>query len=197
MPFSTVSRPSDSGWRAGFAAAGWPRRRGGELPVRFALGVDLQDDPGFDERHLADLDTPASKASSEGFTVTDFTSTMLGFFDPGRIEELDAVELDAGRRQQRQADRTLDGDVTTRCALYLRDDLGLVGIDVDEGGQGQQRHDQHADEATGADQKSLALAVCHGISPRTPTILAYRSSADCAVSMPGSRDEPGAEGARR
>ena len=97
--------------------------------------------------------------------MTDFTLDHVGVLRARQVEEFDAVELDAGRRQQRQTDRTIDDDVTTRCALHLRHDLGLVGIDVDEHRQGQQRNDQQADEASGPNQKPVTLVVCHGPPP--------------------------------
>ena len=169
VPFSTVSRPSDKGLgEPGFAAAGLASATEG-VNSQFGLPSALISRTIFGSTSVtsATSTSPTSKASSEGFTVTDFTSTMLGFFEPARLKNFDAVELDAGRRQQRQADRTVDDDVATRCALHLRHDLGLVGIDVDEQRQGQQRDDQQADEAGGADQKPLAVVPCHE-RPPTP-----------------------------
>ena len=139
--------------------------RGRELPVRFALGVDLENDLGLDQRHLAGLDLAPQQGEQHGLHDDRLHLDHVGVLRARQVEEFHAVERDGGRRQQRQADRPLDDDVATGRALHLGDDLGLVGRDVDEQRCCQQRRDQQADEAGDTDQKPLALALCHGTPP--------------------------------
>ena len=98
VPFSTVSRPSDSGLgEVGFAAAGTASATEGvnsqfglpsALISRTILGSTSVTSPGSISPH--------SRASSTGFTTTDFTSTMAGFFAPGRLKNFTPSSATAG-----------------------------------------------------------------------------------------------------
>ena len=63
---------------------------------------------------------PVSKAPSEGFTVTDFTSTMLGFLDPGTLKNFTPLTVTVGVGSSESADRPVDHEVAAGRLLDLR-----------------------------------------------------------------------------
>jgi hypothetical protein len=89
----------------------------------------------------------------------------VGVLRPRNIEELHAAQGDGGRRQDRQRDRAGEHELAAGHLLDHGDDLGLAGVEVDQAGQGQQHHDQQADDATGANQNAFARGRSHGTLP--------------------------------
>ena len=162
-----VSRPSDSGRGVlGLAAAGLASATEG-VNSQFGLPSALISRTILGSTRVTSLTSmpPVSRAPQRKRHGDRLHLDHVGVLGPRHVEELDACHRDGGRGQQRQADRPVDHEVAAGRLLDLRDDLRLEGIDVDEAGCGEQRHDQQADDAAGADQQPLAQGRCHGTPP--------------------------------
>ena len=88
VPLSIVRRPSDSGLGVlGLAAAGLAAATDG-VNSQFGLPSALISRTILGSTSVTSLASilPVSRASSEGFTVTDFTSTMFGFLEPATLK---------------------------------------------------------------------------------------------------------------
>src|SRR6478672_2853948 len=102
VPFSIVSRPSDRGrGEAGLGAAGLASATDGAnsqfgLPSALISRTIL----GSTSVTSSTASWPTSKASTDGRTVIDFTSTMFGFFAPGMLKNFTplTVALGSGSR---------------------------------------------------------------------------------------------------
>ena len=98
VPLSIVSRPSDRGLgELGLAAAGLASATDGAnsqlgLPSALISRTILGSTSVTSPTSIL----PISKPSSEGFTVTDFTSTMLGFFEPAALKNLTLPTVTVG-----------------------------------------------------------------------------------------------------
>ena len=89
---------------------------------------------------------------------------MLGFFDPGTLKNFTPLKVTVGVGRIDSA----IGPPSTRSrpvTFLTRAVISGLRVEVDQAGQGQQHHDQQADDATGANQNSLARGRCHGTLP--------------------------------
>src|SRR5471030_2500049 len=85
VPFSITRPPSDSGLgELGLAAAGLASSTDG-ANSQFGLPWALTSRTILGSTKVTELTSklPPSSAKSDGLTEIDFTSTMLGFFEPG------------------------------------------------------------------------------------------------------------------
>src|SRR5471030_314314 len=88
VPFSIVSAPSDSGLgELGLAAAGWASATDG-ANSQLGLPLALISSTILGSTSVTSFTSilPASRARTESQTVIDFTSTMLGFLEPGALK---------------------------------------------------------------------------------------------------------------
>jgi hypothetical protein len=70
---------------------------------------------------------PPSRASSDGFTVTDFTSTMLAFLEPPALKNFTPVTETVGvGKIESEIGPSIASSRPGR-RLHLRDDQRLVG----------------------------------------------------------------------
>jgi hypothetical protein len=98
VPLSMVSRPSDSGRGVlGLAAAGFASATEG-VNSQFGLPSALISSTILGSTSVTSLTSmlPPSRASSDGCTVTDFTSTMLAFLEPGALKNFTPVTETVG-----------------------------------------------------------------------------------------------------
>ena len=98
VPLSMVSRPSDSGrGELGLAAAGLASATDG-ANSQLGLPSALISSTILGSTSVTSLTSmlPPSRASSEGFTVTDFTSTMLAFLEPATLKNFTPVTVTVG-----------------------------------------------------------------------------------------------------
>src|SRR5215813_12377962 len=103
VPSTIASRPSDNGrGEAGSAAAGLASATDG---VNSQLGLPslLISRTILGSTSVTSLtsSTPVSSAGSDSFTVTDFTSTMLGFLAPGALKNFTPLAVAAGTGSRR------------------------------------------------------------------------------------------------
>ena len=98
VPFSMVSRPSDSGRGVlGVPAAGLASATEG-VNSQFGLPSALTSRTILGSTRVTSLTSmpPVSKAPTESVAVTDFISTMLGFLDPGTLKNLTPATVTVG-----------------------------------------------------------------------------------------------------
>jgi hypothetical protein len=98
VPLSMVRRPSDSGrGELGVAAAGFASATDG-ANSQFGLPSALISSTILGSTSVTSLTSilPPSRASSDGFTVTDFTSTMLAFLEPAALKNFTPVTETVG-----------------------------------------------------------------------------------------------------
>ncbi|KAK6021166.1 hypothetical protein OSTOST_13170, partial [Ostertagia ostertagi] len=115
-------RPGRTGLGRGGLRFGDRRR---ELPVRLALGVDLQDDLRLDQRHLAHFDAARQQGEQRGLHGDRLDLDHVGVLRAGGVEELHAGHRDGRRRQQRERDRPVDHEIAAGRGLHLRNDQRL------------------------------------------------------------------------
>src|SRR5471032_1841305 len=98
VPFSIVSAPSDSGLgELGLAAAGLASATDG-ANSQLGLPSALISSTILGSTRITSLSSrlPISSANSAGRTMIDFTSTMLGFLDPGALKNFTPETLALG-----------------------------------------------------------------------------------------------------
>src|SRR5438128_1191201 len=98
VPFSITKRPSDSGLgELGVGAAGFASAADG-ANSQFGLPSALTSRTILGSMRVTSSTStvPPSSANTEGFTLTDFNSTMCGFLAPGMLKKATPDTLTAG-----------------------------------------------------------------------------------------------------
>ena len=98
VPLSMVSWPSDKGLgELGLAATGLASATDG-VNSQFGLPSALISRTILGSTKVTSLTSrvPVSRAPNDGFTVTDFTSTMLAFFEPGTLKNFTPAMVAVG-----------------------------------------------------------------------------------------------------